>query len=322
MRMKTNKNNKIMKKIVILLSGIILVSCNYNPNATSSDETPTRGKIKIGVDESFTLLSDAELYTFQAFYKDASVTPLYKPELDVLNDFMNDSVRLMITTRKLTKEEIDFLRSKQIIARTTTIAYDALAFIVNKNNKDSNLIFSKVKNIFAGKIKNWNQINPLNNTGKIKVVFDNIKSANVRFIKEKFGIKDSFPKTCYAVNNNNEVMNYVEKNINALGVVGVNWVSDKDDSITRGFLNRVKVVALSSEFDDDGISFVKPYQAYIADNSYPFIREVYAINRESFTGLGSGFIQFVAGDQGQRIILKMGMVPATMPIRVVQTRSN
>jgi phosphate transport system substrate-binding protein len=322
MMMKTNKNKRIIRKVVFLLSGILIASCNYNPNGAMNDETTTRGKIKIGVDESFTILTDAELYTFHAFYKYASVTPLYKPELDVLDDFMNDSVRLMITTRKLTKEEIDFLRSKQIIARTTTIAYDALAFIVNKNNRDSNLIFSKVKDIFKGKIKKWDQIDPLNQAGKIKVVFDNNKSANVRFIREKFGIKDSFPKICYAVNNNNEVMNFVEKNVNALGVVGVNWVSDKDDSITRGFLKRVKVVALSAEFDDDGISFDRPYQAYIADNSYPFIREVYAISRETFTGLGSGFIQFVAGDQGQRIVLKMGMVPATMPVRVVQTTSN
>lgn len=319
MKTKLTKSNCL---VVIVIVTIILYACNYNPRAGLNEETPTRGKIKIGVDESFTLMSEAELYTFQSIYNYAFVTPLYKPELDVLNDFINDSVRLMITTRKLTDNETNYLKSKQINARTTTIAYDALAFIINKKNKDSLIRYNTIKNIFEGKIEYWNQINTShNNTGKVKVVFDNNKSANVRFIKEKFKI-DSFPKYCYSANKNDEVVSYVEKHINALGIVSVNWISDQNDSITRGFLKRVKVVAITSEYDSEGDQFYRPYQAYIADKSYPFIREVYAISRETFSGLGSGLIAFIAGEKGQRIILKMGMVPATMPVRIIQTKQD
>ncbi len=299
---------------------MLIASCN--PNAGINEETPTRGKIKIGVDQSFTLLSEAELYTFQSIYNYAHITPQYKPELDVLTDFINDSIRVMITSRCLTKQEDEYLKSKQIYPVTTKVAYDGLAFIVNNKNKDSIIRYNTIKNIFLGKIKSWEQVNPSNNAGKMKVVFDNNKSANVRFIREKYGIKDSFPKNCYAVNNNDDVINFVEKNINGLGVVSVNWVSDQHDSITRGFLKRVKVVAVSSEFNSDGPDFFRPYQGFIADKSYPFIRDVYMINRETFVGLGSGFVQFVAGDQGQRIILKMGMVPATMPVRLVKIRNT
>lgn len=317
---------KPIKTSVVFLTGALLVfaiySCNSSQSPAADDETPTRGKIKIGVDESFTLLSDAELYTFHSFYTNASITPLYKPELDVLNDFLNDSIRIMITARKLTNEEDQYLKSKQIIARTTVIAFDGIAFIVNLKNKDSLIRFNMIKDIFLGNVNTWNQINASNKSGKIKVVFDNNKSANVRFIREKFGIKDSFPKNCYAVNKNDEVVNFVEKNANAIGIVSVNWICDKDDSITRGFLKRIKVVAISSEFNSEGDDFYRPYQAYIYDKSYPFIREVYAINRETFTGLGSGFIQFISGEQGQRIVLKMRMVPSTMPIRLVKVKNS
>ena len=88
------------------------------------------------------------------------------------------------------------------------------------------------------------------------------------------------------------------------------------------FLRRVKVVGVTPEVYSEGDDFITPHPAYIADKSYPFIREVYAISRETFTGLGRGFIQFVADDQGQRIVLKMGMLPATMPIRLVQIRKE
>jgi phosphate transport system substrate-binding protein len=303
-----------------LLALVILTTCNRNPNAIL-EENATRGIIKIGVDESFTLLAEAELYVFESIYQHADITPLYKPELDVLNDFLNDSIRMMITTRKLADDEIAFLKGKQINPRTTTIAYDGLAFVVNNQNKDSMLIYSKVKDIFKGNISQWNQLSPDNKAGPIKVVFDNNKSSNVRFIREKFGIQDSFPPYCMAADNNEEVINYVEQNINALGVVAVNWISDQADSLTRGFLSQITVAGLSQEFDTEGTDFYKPYQAYIADKSYPLIREVYAINRETFTGLGTGFTKYIS-NEGQRIILKMGMVPAIMPVRMVRTSTK
>ena len=55
--------------------------------------------------------------------------------------------------------------------------------------------------------------------------------------------------------------------------------------------------------------------------SHILVREVYLTSRETFTGLGSGFIQWATAEQGQRIVLKSGLVPATMPIRLVQIKN-
>lgn len=326
----TNQNRKTMKTkckflkeiCAIALMVAVIVSCNYDPKAGLNKETPTRGNIKIGVDESFFLLSEAELYTFQSIYEFAHIKPVYKPEIDIWNDFLNDSFKTIITSRKLSTDEIEYFKSRNIYPNTVLIAYDGISFILNKSNKDSVIGYNEIKGLFTGDISKWSQLTPNSNMGNIKVVFDNNKSSTVRYIREKFGIKDSLPKHCYAVNNNEEVINYVEKNKNAIGVVGVNWISDKHDSITRGFLNRIKVAAITSEIDPEGLDHYKPYQGFIAEKSYPFIREVYIINRESFSGLGSGFVQFISADKGQRIILKLGMVPATMPIRLIKTRPN
>ncbi len=51
---------------------------------------------------------------------------------------------------------------------------------------------------------------------------------------------------------------------------------------------------------------------------YPLYREVYIISKEAYTGLGTGFTAFVASERGQRIVLKLGLVPATMPVRLVE----
>jgi phosphate transport system substrate-binding protein len=299
---------------------ILMISCNQTPNLQYT-ETPTRGNIKIGVDESFKLLMDTEIFTFSVLYKYANITPLYKNEVEVIDDFMNDSVRTIVTAKRLTQNQLDYLKSKSLIARTDTIAFDAIAFIVNRKNPDSLIQINKIKQIFYGSIINWNEISKINKAGKIQVVFDNNKSANTRYFIEKLNLKE-FPKNCFSAQTNDEVINYVEKNENAIGIISVNWISENTDSTSNNFLKRITVVGLTSELDPEGKSYYRPYPAYIADQSYPFIRKIFMITRESFSGLGSGFKQFVSGEKGQRIVLKAGLVPSTMPIRFVQIKSK
>jgi phosphate transport system substrate-binding protein len=68
----------------------------------------------------------------------------------------------------------------------------------------------------------------------------------------------------------------------------------------------------------DESTYYHPYQASIYNKSYPFTREVYLISRETFAGLGSGFIAWMTNEKGQKIVLRSGLVPATMPIRIQQ----
>ena len=85
------------------------------------------------------------------------------------------------------------------------------------------------------------------------------------------------------------------------------------------FIKKINILAVSQQYINDG-SYYRPYQGSIYDKSYPFVREIYLISRETFAGLGSGFINWACAEQGQRIVLKSGLVPATMPIRLVQIK--
>jgi phosphate transport system substrate-binding protein len=297
---------------------LILASCG-GIGKKATNETPTRGNIRILADESFQPLIETEVFTFTHLYTGAKIAPVFKPEYDVINDFMNDSVKVIVTSKKLTDSQIQYLRDTLIIARTTTYAYDALALITNSENKDSLIKYNTVKDIFLGKVKSWKDVNEKSKLGDISVIFDNNKSGNIRYFKELFEIKDTLGKNFFAVNNNAEVINYVSRNPDALGIISVNWISDKDDSLTMSFIRKVNVVAVSQQFINDG-SYYRPHQGFIYDKSYPFVREIYLISRETFSGLGSGFINWACAEQGQRIVLKSGLVPATMPIRLVQIK--
>ncbi|MCU0362935.1 MAG: substrate-binding domain-containing protein [Bacteroidales bacterium] len=302
----------------VLIPALVIASCTGGTRQ-ATNETPTRGNIRIAVDESFQPLIDTEIFTFTHLYESAVIKPLYMPEYDVMQYFMNDSVKVMVTSRKLSDYQVQELRDSLIIARTTTFAYDALALVTNKQNADTLLKYHIVKDIFLGNISSWKEINPKSKLGSVRVIFDNAKSGNIRYFKELFEVSDSLPSNFYAVRSNAEVIDFVSRNPDALGIVSVNWISDKDDSLSASFTNRVNIVAVSQQFLNDGY-FYRPLQGSIYDRSYPFVREIYLISRETWTGLGSGFINWACGEQGQRIVLKSGLVPATMPIRLVQIK--
>ncbi len=317
--MKTGKASVWAIGAAGLIFLLFLASCGGGDGGKQTDN-PTHGKIKVGIDDSYRLLLDTEVYTFEAIYKYAKFDTVYGNESDIFDLFMKDSLPLMIVSRKLTVDEEKYLNARQFIPKTTLIAYDGVVFIVNPENPDTNLFYDKIESIFKGEVKTWKQLNPKSKLGEIKVVFDNYKSCNPRYIKEKFKL-DKLPPSCFAVNSNAGVISFVTNNRNAIGVISVNWISDKEDTVSNRFLRQVKIAGISAPGNNDpGANYYKPYQAYIAQGDYPFTRNIYCINRQTYRGLAYGLSSFIAGEKGQLIVLRSGMVPAAMPVRIVQIK--
>ena len=296
-----------------------MISCT-NKNKPLN-ETPTRGDIRISADESYKMITDAEIYAFTTFYPYSKIAVDYKPEWDVIADFINDSVKVVVANNKLTADQEAYLLEQNIIVNTITFAHDALALIINKENNDTLLTYDKIQDIFTAGIKGWKDINPESELGDISVIFDHSKSGNVRYFKEKFGIAGELPDNFFAVNSNPEVIDYISRNKNGLGIISVSWISDPDDSLSMSFIDKIRVVAVTNPSMDQS-TYYRPYQGSIYEKTYPFTREVYFLSRETFAGLGSGFIAFVTGEKGQKIVLKSGLVPATMPVRLMQFVEN
>jgi len=317
---RTNHIRKIIPVLLILVALTVFQGCK-NKGTPVMRETPTSGDIRIGADESFRPIIDSEVDTFTALYQYAKVKPVYMPENELVAWFLNDSVKVICSSWVPSDEQRKVLLDIQTVVRTTVVAYDALALVLNKKNADSLLTYKNVHDIFTGAITDWDQINPKSKMGPINIVFDNVRSGNIRYFREQFDLPDQLGPNFYAVKSNPEVIDYVSGSPGALGIVSVNWISDKDDSLSLSLRNKIKIAAVSMPYLDE-TTFYLPVQGSIYDTTYPFVRKVSMNSRESFSGLGSGFVSFVAGEKGQRIILKAGLVPATMPIRIMQVKSE
>ncbi len=310
------------KRILIFLFCVLVLglcsSCT-SENQKYAD-TPISGDILIVADEAYQPLIQVQLDTFHELYKYANVRVRFLPEAEVFQEFMkNDSVRLAFTARSLNKEENDYFINLKIIPRETRVAVDAVAFVLNKENPDTLLRFEQLRDILNGSIRTWKQINPKASPDSIQVVFDRNGSSTTRFLKENFLGTEKLPDNWYSIHSNAELIGYVGNSARSIGVIGVNWISDKDDPQVNEFLNQVNVAGISSpDSGQTNIEYYKPYQAYIALKKYPLTRDLLIISREGRNGLGTGFASFVAGDQGQRLVRLMGMLPATMPVRIVK----
>jgi len=282
-------------------------------------DTPTYGHIRIGIDDSYKLMMAAQLDMFHYFYKNATIDTLVDSETNIINFFLKDTIEVMVVGRDLTPEQLQYLRDNTYNARSTRVAVDAVAFVLNKENKHTNFYYDQIHDMFLGKITSWDQIDPKLKLGDLRILFDRSGSSNVSYFKEKFNLQE-FPSTFSAAMSNEEVIKYVENNKYAIGIVSVNWISDPADSISHNFLTRVQTAAISpiEGSNTPGEKFYQPYQYYINDHSYPFTRDVYIVDRQTYSGLGHGLSAFMAGEKGQTVILRSGMVPAALPVRVIK----
>ncbi|TAH38380.1 MAG: phosphate ABC transporter substrate-binding protein, PhoT family [Bacteroidetes bacterium] len=312
-------SNKL-KFLFFILATVFASACSRSSDSKANKDSPVSGDILILCDESYKPLIQAQVETFHALYQYANIRVRYLPEADLFKEFSsNDSVRIAITARSLNKQEEEQFIEMKIIPRETKIAIDAIAFVLNKENPDTLLTYEQLKGILRGEIKSWKSIDPKTSLDSIQVVFDQNGSSTARFLKENFIQGESVPGNWYSIESNDEMINYVSTSPRSIGVIAVSWISDKDDPEVNEFLSKVNVVEISSP--DTGQTtkeYFKPYQAYIALKKYPLTRDALIISREGRNGLGTGFASFVAGDQGQRLVRLMGMLPATMPVRIVK----
>ncbi len=309
--------------IFCLTTAILLAACqNTGKDGKPKPELdiPTRGHIKLLVDEGYKPIISSSIDVFDSIYKHATLDAKYVPEGEAVKALIDDSIEVIIISRNLSADEHDyFLKSKGAPVKITPVAYDAVALILHPSNHDTVFTVQQVREILAGKTKTWKEIDPKSPLKNIAVVFDHEKSGTVRYVRDSILQGETLTNTASAMKTNEEVIEYVSKNPAAIGIIAASWVSDTDDKGVQNFLKKIQLADVAEKAGDEGFG---PYQAYLATGQYPFKRTIYVINAQYRAGLGLGFAAFLASDPGQRIVLKSGMLPATAPIRLIKTKKQ
>lgn len=281
-----------------------LASCAEMP-----ENAPTYGTTRLVADETLYPVVDALVSGFEHSYPKTKVEVEYLPEHEAFQAFYEDSTFVIVCARQLNEREVAHFKSKSLNPRTGIMANDAIALLINPANPDTNLTCESVKKLLDGTVTDWKSISNANQAGAVNIVFDNQGSSTLSFVLEKIG-KPNLPANSYALKTTAAVVDYVNSHAGALGIIGYSWLSDYDDPECRAMRSKVKILAISPCGDKADGQFYRPFSSNVQDELYPFSRQIFVINRETSSGTGTGLAAFMAGEIGQRIISKAGILPA------------
>lgn len=301
------KNFAVVPCFVFFSFFLVFSSCKKSEDQKKVKETIIKGSVTILVDETIKPIIEDQVEVFESFYP-AKIILDVKSEKEVVRSLINDSSSIAVLSRKLTLEEHKIFDNKKIIPKATFFATDGIALISNKKNKDTLIALNDIIAFMKGKSQN-----------AIKgLVFDNPNSSTVRYMNDLAGIKESPEKGTFSFKTNEEVIKFVSENEGMIGVVGLNWLY-QPTGIMKGIVKKISVLSVKGT---SGNEFYPPSQNNIAEGKYPLARDLYIINCQGSSGLGMGFASFVAGEQGQRIVLKSGLLPFRTPSRQIKVRKE
>lgn len=278
-----------------------LVSCKKETNEnTMVKESYNKGTAEMYVESSVYPIVEDLNEVFKSYYDNADIQLKMLSQNEILSAIYKDTSRLAVMPKEFSSKELEAFKGK-VVPKITPIAKDAVLFITQKQATDTLINYQDVVDVFKG----------TSSSDKI-FVFHDANSAIVSQIMQDAEVKEVSSKVYY-VSSIEEIVSYITKNKNAIGVVGINWMVQPDKKIQEG----IKELRSMWVYNDSLKQYFAPSQSTIADNTYPLVRTINIVDVQGKTGLGTGFASFAASDKGQRIVLKSGLMPITMPKREI-----
>ena len=310
--MNSKKNRHLYLAGFIFLWVMVMAACNNGAKKVNYD-SPTNGTIHISVDESFQPVIEEEIKVYEALYPGTKIIAQYKAEADCLRDLYSDtSNRMIIVTRGLTKNEARYYNDTLGYSPVSDrIATDAITLIVNSSSTDTLFTMEGLQGLLSGKLGN-----------KTPVIFDGLNATStVRFAMDSILRGTKFDTgVVQAVKNSTEVIEYVSGHPNAIGVLGISWIGNPEDTAQVRMLKKVKIAYVQCSKCADS-PYVKPSQLGIISRRYPLVRGLYYILKENYSGLGSGFSAFLKYERGQLIFQRAYLAPV-MDFRIRAVKIN
>lgn len=302
-------NKQLSVFLSMVCSMAVFVSCDDAPS--KDKEGIVMGRAKVLVDETISPVVEDQLNVFHNSYTNTELTMISLPENQVISYLMRDSAQIAVAARPLTEQEIAFFQKKKIYPRMVKFATDAIAVITQKSNADSTISVDEIIQLMRGE----------NVEGGRALVFDNGNSSTVDYFRKLAGVDKLPERGVYALKTSADILRYVNENPQSVGVIGINWLVQPPSDLAD-YVENIRLIGVKNQKGkpgDDG--YYKPSQTNLALNLYPFTRVLYCINVQGKEAVGMGFSAFLHGERGQRLILKSGLLPDSIPSREIIIRN-
>lgn len=302
-----------------ILAFICILSAIVSSCSEKTHETPTQGSLVMMTAEDIYPVIDLQVQTFTRIYEKAKITDLQTSTRDAVVQMLNDSVKLIVIPRELNAEEKKIVQKNSLDISSIKIAYDGVAVIVNERNGVKNITVQMLHDIVSGKVTSWSSVPGSHLSSATVVGIQNQNSGVYEFVHQRIIPGDSFTNQVNICASIPDVISTVSEHPNAIGFIPISWLKDQPNTIA---VLAVGDPAFKRDSTSTTMEYFTPEQAYIYQTYYPLSRPVYLYTHNSGGGVALGFASFAAGAEGQKIIVKNGLVPATMPVRLVHLNNQ
>lgn len=299
---------------VVLTTGLLLLGGGCSTPDPERDDTPTAGRILVLADADCKPVVEKELLVFRSFYPKADIRVRYLPEAQLLKAMLNDSVRCVVTAVEPGGEQQAYFNERNISAPVVPVYHSGIAVVVHKDSPVQHLNLQQVARLL-GKTDGLQVTTDADNNrflDSLTALFAGGGSGVARQLMDSLRIG---PLRAQALPDVPSVITQVARNNRVIAFLPFEAISDLDDPAMRELRDQVRLLPIARTAADAATPL---NQSTIGDASYPLSRTVNMVLTEGKSGLGTGFVSFVANIKGQRIILKLGLAPIRVPARNIQ----
>lgn len=306
------KNVNISKLLLLVtVVSFSLLSCHREEKR----ESPTEGELTLISSEEIYPVMKLESNDFQRSYEKTKVVNFSSTTRDAIVQLLNDSVKMVIVPRSFNTEERAVIEKNDMEIDSTTIAYDGVAVIVHTENSVSQISTEQLKNILIGSLKQWADISHGRENVSIVAAMGDPNSGVYEYLKTQITQGVAFAPMVYSCSTSVQIMEFVRDHPAAIGFVATSWLPHMPKEIK---VLKVGDPRFKSDSTVMTMEYFEPHQAYLYQNFYPMRRSIHIFSHNVERGVGLGLTSFIASAQGQSIIVKNNLVPATMPVRLIQ----
>lgn len=324
-----------MKKQLLMAAFVAAACLGISSCAKKPASTATSGTMVMMCDNSFENVMSQEVDVFEYVYPEAHILVRYGTAAQAVDSLMDGDVKTIVIPRDLSDGEKAKLKADHRTPRSQKIAVDAVALIVNPENPAQFLTVDEVKTLLSGEVTNWQRLDPSYLDKPIKLIFDAPQSSLIQYMSDKLLDGGKIGSNASQAGSIQNVINTVRKDKSAVGVIGVSWLTSDlgmtVDSLSLALQDEngepEDGEAINGRLTNSGVKVLgvwkpgeaapaKPYQQNIYDGTYPLTRSIYMITTGYSSSIDGGFYSFVTGKQGQKLIMKTGVMPARAKIEI------
>jgi phosphate transport system substrate-binding protein len=279
-----------MKRILFtstIALGILFCATSCNSNSQTQSE-----RIRIKGSDTNLPISQKQAEEYMAAHPGATVTVTGGGSGVGIAALIEGTTEIAQSSRKIKFDERQKMQDNGKTVVEVTIAYDALAVIVNPNNPVSNLTREQLEGIFTGDITNWKEVG--GDDMRIIPYSRETSSGTYEFFKESVLRNRTYMNGIMSMPASGGIVQSTSQTKGAIGYVGLAYLN-----------SNVKAINVSY---DGGKTFVEPTIANAKNETYPIVRPLYYYYEAEAEKIVKPFIEFALSEEGQQIVSEVGFI--------------